>query len=110
MRRKEILSQVNVRVEGSKWRDADSANVKVFKVFMKNIMYLLIVVTNIAKHQSWNLGVKEDANTVLTNFVTNTPPPECEKTNIQESRMMPPPPQVGRRSLGSAIPSRTNFR
>ena len=39
MRGKEILSQVNVRVEGSKWRDADSANVKVFKVFMKKIMF-----------------------------------------------------------------------
>ena len=78
MRRKETLSQVNVRVEGSKWRDVDSANVKVFKVFMKKIMFLLIVVTNIAKHQPWNLGVKEDANTVVTNFFTNTLQPECE--------------------------------
>ena len=78
-RRKEILSQVNVRVEGSKWRDADSANVKVLKVFMMNAMFLLIVVTNIAEHQPWNLGVKEDANTVLTNFVSNTPQPEWEQ-------------------------------
>jgi len=54
---RKVQSEVNVRVEGSKWRDADSASVKVFK----------------------------------------------------ESRMMPPPPPVGRRSLGSAIPSRTNF-
>ena len=77
--RKKKLCQVNVRVEGSKWRDLDSANVKVFKVFMMNIMFLLIVVTNIAKYQPRNLGVKDDANTVITNFVTNTLQPECEK-------------------------------
>ena len=47
----EILFQVNVRVEGSKWRDVDSANVKVFKVFMMNIMVLLMAVTNIVKRQ-----------------------------------------------------------
>ena len=47
----EILTQVNVRVEGSKWRDVDSANVKVFKVFMMNIMVLLMAVTNIVKRQ-----------------------------------------------------------
>ena len=46
-----ILTQVNVRVEGSKWRDVDSANVKVFKVFMMNIMVLLMAVTNIVKRQ-----------------------------------------------------------
>ena len=51
MRRKEILSQVNVRVEGSKWRDLDSANVKVFKVLMTVSMVLLMVVTNIVKRQ-----------------------------------------------------------
>ena len=79
MRRKEILSQVNVRVEGSKWRDVDSANVKVFKVFIMNIMFLLIVVRNIVKHQPWNLGVKEDANTVVKNFVTNIFQPECHE-------------------------------
>ena len=48
MRRKEILSQVNVRVEGSKWRDVDSANVKVFKVFM---MVLLMAATKNIKRQ-----------------------------------------------------------
>ena len=67
-----------MRVEGTKWRDLDSANVKVFKVFIMASMFLLIVVTNIAEHQPWNLGVKEDANTVLKNFVSNTPQPECE--------------------------------
>ena len=54
IRRKKVpkkLSQVNVRVEGSKWRDVDSANVKVFKVFMMNIMVLLMAVTNIVKRQ-----------------------------------------------------------
>ena len=74
--RKKKLCQVNVRVEGSKWRDVDSANVKVLKVFMKKIMFLLIFFTNIAKYQPWNLGVKEDANTVVTNFVTNISQPE----------------------------------
>ena len=40
-----------MRVEGSKWRDADSANVKVFKVFMMNIMVLLMAITSIVKRQ-----------------------------------------------------------
>ena len=79
MRRKEILSQVNVRVEGSKWRDVDSANTKVFKVFMKKSCFLLNVISNIAKHQPWNLGVKDDENSVVANFVTNIFQPECEE-------------------------------
>ena len=42
---------MNVRVEGSKWRDVDSANVNVFKVLMTVSMVLLMVVTNIVKRQ-----------------------------------------------------------
>ena len=40
--------QVNVRVEGSKWRDVDSANVKVFNVLMT---VLLMAATNMIKRQ-----------------------------------------------------------
>ena len=69
----EILTQVNVRVEGSKWRDVDSANVKVFKVFMT---VLLIAATNIIKRQyePWILLLQILLQTHFNLNVKNKPP------------------------------------